>query len=92
MENFLAKLKPDTKVNIGISISPNVGVEMMQIDASQHKIMKYAHRPLAYNFSTREIEDYNEFKVALRDLFNELKILPQNANVVLNMPNVTCQM
>ncbi len=89
MENFLAKLKPDTKVNIGISVSPNVGVEMMQIDASQHKIMKYAHRPLAYNSSTREIEDYNEFKVALRDLFNELKVSPQNANVVLNMPNVT---
>lgn len=89
MENFLAKLKPDTKVNIGISVSPNVGVEMMQIDAAQHKIMKYAHRPLAYNSSTREIEDYNEFKIALRDLFNELKISPQNANVVLNMPNVT---
>lgn len=89
MENFLAKLKPDTKVNIGISVSPNVGVEMMQIDAAQHKIMKYAHRPLAYNSSTREIEDYNEFKVAVRDLFNELKISPQNANVVLNMPNVT---
>ena len=89
MENFLAKLKPDTKVNIGISVSPNVGVEMMQIDAAQHKIMKYAHRPLAYNSSTREIEDYNEFKIAIRDLFNELKILPQNANVVLNMPNVT---
>ena len=89
MENFLAKLKPDTKVNIGISVSPNVGVEMMQIDAAQHKIMKYAHRPLAYNSSTREIEDYNEFKIAIRDLFNELKISPQNANVVLNMPNVT---
>ena len=89
MENFLAKLKPDTKVNIGISVSPNVGVEMMQIDSVQHKIIKYAHRPLAYNFSTREIEDYNEFKTALRDLFNELRILPQNANVVLNMPNVT---
>ncbi len=89
MENFLAKLKPDTKVNIGISVSPNVGVEMMQIDAAQHKIMKYAHRPLAYNSSAREIEDYNEFKIAIRDLFNELKISPQNANVVLNMPNVT---
>ena len=88
MENFLAKLKPDTKINIGVSVSPNVGIEMMVVDASQHKIMKYAHRPLAYNSSTREIEDYNEFKIALKDLFNELRIQPQNANVVLNLPNV----
>ena len=88
MENFLAKLKPDTKINIGVSVSPNVGIEMMVVDASQHKIMKYAHRSLAYNSSTREIEDYNEFKIALKDLFNELRIQPQNANVVLNLPNV----
>ena len=89
MNNFLAKLKPDTKkVNVGISVSPNVGVEMMVVDAQQHKIMKYAHRPLAYNSSTREIEDYGEFKQALQDLFNELRITPKDANVILNMPSV----
>ncbi len=89
MENFLAKLKPDTKINVGVSVSPNVGIEMMVVDASQHKIMKYAHRPLGYNSSTREIEDYMEFKTALKDLFTELKIQPQNANIILNMPNVS---
>ena len=89
MNNFLAKLKPDTKkVNVGISVSPNVGVEMMVVDAQQHKIMKYAHRPLAYNSSTREIEDYGEFKQALQDLFNELRITPKDSNVILNMPSV----
>lgn len=88
MNNFLSKLKPDTKVNVGVSVSPNVGLEMIMVDAVQHKIMKYAHRPLAYNPSTREIEDYNEFKTALTDLFNELRIDPKTANVVLNMPSV----
>ncbi len=88
MNNFLAKLKPDTKVNVGVSVSPNVGLEMIMVDPVQHKIMKYAHRPLAYNQSSREIEDYGEFKIALTELFNELKILPQNANVVINMPSV----
>lgn len=88
MNNFLAKLKPDTKVNVGVSVSPNVGLEMIMVDPVQHKIMKYAHRPLAYNSSTREIEDYGEFKTALNDLFNELRIDPKNTNVVLNMPSV----
>lgn len=88
MNNFLAKLKPDTKTNIGISISPNVGLEMVVIDPVQHKIMKYAHRALSYNPSTREIEDYVEFKKALEDLYHELRLQPQNTNVVVNFPSV----
>lgn len=88
MNNFLAKLKPDTKVTIGVSISPNVGLEMMEIDPTTHKVMKYARRDLPYNPSIREIEDYGELKQNLNDLFNELKVLPQNAKVILNMPNV----
>ena len=89
MENFLSKLKPDTKVNVGVSVSPNVGLEMIMVDAVQRKIMKYGQRPLAYNSSTREIEDYNEFKVALKELFSELRIDPKNSHVVLNLPSVT---
>lgn len=88
MNNFLAKLKPDTKTTVGVSVSPNVGLEMIQIDSATHKIMKYARRDLPYNPSTREIEDYAEFKQTVSDLFNELKILPQNAKVILNMPSV----
>ena len=89
MENFLAKLKPDNKINIGVSVSPTVGLEMIVVDPVQHKVMKYAQRSLGYNFSSREIEDYVEFKNTLSDLFNELKIDPKTANVVLNLPNVT---
>lgn len=88
MNNFLAKLKPDTKVTVGISVSPNVGLELIQIDPATHKIMKYARRDLPYNFPKREVEDYAEFKQNLQDLFNELKIPPQNAKAVLNMPSV----
>lgn len=88
MNNFLAKLKPDTRLNIGVSVSPTAGLEMIVTDNTQKKIIKYAHRPMAYNTSTREIEDYIEFKQLLQDLFNELKINPQEANVVLNLPSV----
>lgn len=88
MNNFLSKLKPESKVTVGVSVSPNVGLEMMMVDASQHKVMKYAFRPMSYNPSTREIEDYGEFKTLLNELFKELNIDPKSANVVLNMPNV----
>ncbi len=88
MNNFLAKFKPDTKVTVGISVSPNVGLELIQIDPSSNKIVKYARRDLPYNPSIREIEDYAEFKQNLQDLFNEVKIQPQNAKAVLNLPSV----
>ena len=88
MNNFLAKFKPDTKVTVGISVSPNVGLELIQIDPSTNKIVKYARRDLPYNSSIREIEDYAEFKQNLQDLFNEVRILPQNAKAVLNLPSV----
>ena len=89
MNNFLAKLKPETKINVGVSISPNVGLEMIIVDAEQHKIVKYGNRQVAYNPSQREIADYLEFKQALQDLFNELRINPKESNIILNLPNVT---
>ncbi len=89
MNNFLSKFKPDTKVTVGISVSPNVGLELIQIDPSSNKIVKYARRDLPYNPSIREIEDYAEFKQNLQDLFNEVKIQPQNTKAVLNLPSVS---
>ena len=89
MNNFLAKFKPDTKVTVGISVSPTMGLEIIQVDPSSNKIVKYARRDLMYNPSIREIEDYAEFKQNLIDVFNEVRILPQNAKAVLNLPNVS---
>lgn len=86
--SILSFLKPDNKVLVGVSVSPNVGVEMLMVDPVQRKVTKYAQRPLGYNASTREIEDYAEFKTALGDLFRELDLDPKSVNVVLNLPNV----
>ena len=46
-------------------------------------------RTLKKRNSSKEIEDYVEFKNTLSDLYNELKIDPKTTNVVLNLPNVT---
>ena len=61
---------------------------MIVVDPGSHQVLKYANRPLEYNPQTREIEDFNSFRIVLNELFQELKILPSKANVVLNLPNV----
>lgn len=87
LENFLAKLGASTKVTVGVSISPSVGLEMIEIDRTTGTVSKYAHRPLDYNHSTREISDYNQFQSSLEELFEELH-LPKRTNIVISIPNV----
>lgn len=87
IENFLTKLGASTKIAVGVSISPNVGLEMIEVDKATNTVSKYACRPLEYNPSTREIADYGEFKESLEELFNELHI-PKKSNIILNIPNV----
>lgn len=72
---------------IGISITPNIGVEVIQTDRKSNRVIKYGRRFIEYNFSTREIQDYGAFKSAVIDLFNELDINVKS-NVFLTLPNV----
>lgn len=88
MSSFLSSLGTKAKATVGISVSLNVGLEMIQVDPATKSVVKYANRPLAYNPSTREIEDYAQFKNSVLELFSELGISPQNSNVVVNLPNV----
>lgn len=88
MSSFLSNLGTKAKATIGISVSLNVGLEMIQVDLASKTVIKYANRPLAYNPSTREIEDYTLFRNSILELFSELGISPQNSNVVVNLPNV----
>ena len=72
---------------IGISLTPNIGVEVIQTDRKSNQVIKYGRRFIEYNFSTREIQDYGAFKSAVIDLFNELDINAKS-NVFLTLPNV----
>jgi len=72
---------------IGISVTPNIGVEVIQTDRKSNQVIKYGRRFIDYNFSTREIQDYGAFKSAVIDLFNELDINAKS-NVFLTLPNV----
>lgn len=87
LEEFLSKLGASTRITVGVSVSPGVGLEMIEVDRITSTVNKYANRPLDYNFSTREITDYEQFGDALEEMFEELRI-PKRSNIVLNLPNV----
>lgn len=87
LEKFLSTLGASTKITIGVSVSPNIGLEMIEVDKSSGIVTRYGCKPLSYNSSTREIADYDEFRSALEMLFEELEI-PKRSNIALSLPNV----
>ena len=50
---------------IGLSISPENGLEVAQIDYAEKKVLKYGCKPLSYDFARREIADLDLFKETL---------------------------
>lgn len=75
-------------VVIGVSVTPEVGLEVAQIDFATRTVLKYAVRPLEYDINRRDIADLDIFKETLSDLLEELQ-LPNGTSIVLNLPAVT---
>ena len=73
---------------VGVSVTPEVGLEVAQIDFATQTVLKYGIRKLEYDNVRREIADLDLFKEALQDLFMELAIAP-GSTVVINIPTVT---
>lgn len=72
---------------VGVSVTPELGLEVAQIDFASRTILKYGTKQLAYDNARREIADMDIFKETLQDLFMELQI-PKGAEVVLNIPSI----
>ncbi len=83
MANFVSS----NKQIVGVSITPNIGVEVALLDKKSPIVIKYAKRPLEYNLATREIQDYDAFKTIIIDLFKELDITLKSS-VYITLPNV----
>ena len=83
----MVKFINSNKQIVGVSITPNHGVEVAVLDKKEPVIVKYGSRPLEYNFATREIQDYDTFKAIIIDLFKELDI-SLKSSVYLTLPNV----
>ena len=87
ISDFLSKLSAGNRPDIYLSVTPGIGLEMIEVDAASHTVKSYTYRPLAYNESLREIADLEEFKKDLAEMFEELKISPK-CNVTLSLPTV----
>ena len=87
INEILLQLGIGSKETVYLSISPRVGLEIIKVDTNTKMITAYANKPLEYNESLREITDYEEFKAAVKDLFDELHI-SLHCNIILNLPMV----
>lgn len=87
LNNILSQLGAGKKETVYLSITPGIGLELIQIDTHAKVVKNYAYRPLQYNDSLREIGSMDEFKNAVTELFDELKI-NLKSNVVINLPLV----
>ena len=83
MVNFVSS----NKQLVGVSITPNHGVEVALMDKKSPVIVKYGRKPVEYNLATREIQDYEQLKKTIIDLFNELDI-SLKSSVYIVLPNV----
>lgn len=91
-EDFLSKLMSQfgnsSKEFVFLSVTPGVGLEMGQIDITTKTVKSYAVRELAYNETSKDIADYESFKNAVSEMFDELRLNPK-CNVIVNVPLVS---
>ena len=76
-----------SKTIVGVSVTPELGLEVAQIDYGSRTVLKYGVRQLAYDMNRREIADMDIFREALQDLFLDLQI-PRGLEVVVSIPTV----
>lgn len=87
LNSILSQLGMGQKESVYLSVTPGVGLELIQLDIQSRSVKNYAYRPLEYNESSRAIADMEAFKNAVTELFAELAI-PPKSNIVLNLPMV----
>lgn len=87
LNSILSQLGVGSKDTVYLSVTPGVGLELIQLDIQSKMVKNYAYRPLEYNESLRELSDIEGFKNAVAELFAELKI-NLKSSVVLNIPMV----
>lgn len=87
INDLLSQLGAGSKEVVFLSVTPGVGLELIQVDPVIKSVKTYGHKPIEYSDSMREISNYDNFKTALEELFQELNINPK-CNIVLNLPTV----
>ena len=73
------------KIVVGVSITPELGLEVAQVDYATRTVLKYASRQLAYDSNQRDVADLDIFKETLLELLTDLEI-PKGSDIVLTLP------
>lgn len=87
LNNILAQLGMGQRDSVYLSVTPGVGLELIQLDLSSRSVKNYAFRPLDYDEANRKIADMEDFRRAVTELFAELAI-PPKSSITLNLPMV----
>lgn len=87
IDSIFSQLGLGSKEAVYLSVTPGVGLELIQLDINSKTVKNYAYRELEYNESLREISNMEMFKSALVELFAEMRVKPK-PNVILNLPMV----
>ena len=74
-------------VVVGVSVTPEAGLEVIQVDYATKTVLKYGRKEIEYNLVRRDIADIDLFKQSLIDLLEELEI-PKGADLYLSIPTV----
>ena len=76
------------KLVVGLAVTQNLGLEAVVYDPSRREVTKYGKKLIEYNMAVRAIQDFDLFRNAVSDLFNELGLSYNSANIFLVLPNV----
>lgn len=85
MFNFLST--ENQKTVVGFSLTPGIGLEAVVLDKTKTQVINYGRKKVDYNFSQRNIQDYPQFKSALSELIQEMRI-PAKSYAYVVLPNV----
>ena len=72
---------------VGVSVTPDIGLEVAQVDYATKTVLKYGFRQLTYDNMRQEIADMDIFKETLQELLESLAI-PRGTEIWLNLPTI----
>ena len=73
------------RIVVGVAVTPEIGIEIAQIDVERKLVLKYISKRLEYDVSRQVIADMDIFKDTLQELLTDLMI-PKGSEIVLNVP------
>lgn len=74
------------KVVVGVSVTPDVGIEVAHVDYEKQELLNYVSKPFAFDSKMQSGFDLDIFKETLYDALVDAGV-PQGTEIVLNFPS-----